>query len=152
MRASMRTGHHRTEPCQTAGVFGRDHHAEAVAQRIDHLMEAVFVADDRDRLARLAEHLAPDFVYVSPEAVFDGAEGLSDAFARYRRESWRGARLRRTSELEMHHGYFRYSWERVESGAVVMEGWSFGSVDDTGAIDRVVAFEGLVPGAQAEPG
>ena len=117
MRASMRTGHHRTEPCQTAGVFGRDHHAEAVAQRIDHLMEAVFVADDRDRLARLAEHLAPDFVYVSPEAVFDGAEGLSDAFARYRRESWRGARLRRTSELEMHHGYFRYSWERVESGA-----------------------------------
>jgi hypothetical protein len=133
-------------------VFGRDHHAEAVAQRIDHLMEAVFVADDRDRLARLAEHLAPDFVYVSPEAVFDGAEGLSDAFARYRRESWRGARLRRTSELEMHHGYFRYSWERVESGAVVMEGWSFGSVDDTGAIDRVVAFEGLVPGAQAEPG
>ena len=152
MRASMRTGHHRTEPCQTAGVFGRDHHAEAVAQRIDHLMEAVFVADDRDRLARLAEHLAPDFVYVSPEAVFDGAEGLSDAFARYRRESWRGTRLRRTSELEMHHGYFRYSWERVESGAVVMEGWSFGSVDDTGAIDRVVAFEGLVPGAQAEPG
>ena len=148
----MPTGHHRTEPCQTAGVFGRDHHAEAVAQRIDHLMEAVFVADDRDRLARLAEHLAPDFVYVSPEAVFDGAEGLSDAFARYRRESWRGARLRRTSELEMHHGYFRYSWERVESGAVVMEGWSFGSVDDTGAIDRVVAFEGLVPGAQAEPG
>jgi hypothetical protein len=133
-------------------VFGRDHHAEALAQRIDHVMEAVFVADDRDRLARLAEHLAPDFVYVSPEAVFDGAEGLSDAFARYRRESWRGTRLRRTSELEMHHGYFRYTWERVERDAVVMEGWSFGSVDDTGAIDRVVAFEGLVPGAQAKPG
>jgi hypothetical protein len=132
-------------------VFGRDHHAEAVAQRVDHLMEAVFVADDRDRLARLAEHLAPDFVYVSPEAVFDGAEGLSEAFARYRRESWRKTRLRRTSALEMHHGYFRYTWERVEGDAVVMEGWSFGSVDDTGAIDRVVAFEGLVPGAQAEP-
>jgi len=132
-------------------VFGRDHHAEAVAQRIDHLMDAVFVASDRERLARLTEHLAPDFVYISPEAVFDGAEGLSEAFARYRRESWRVIRLRRTSELEMHHGYFRYSWERVEDGAVAMEGWSFGSVDDAGAIDRVVAFEGLVPGAQAEP-
>ena len=121
-----------------------------MAQRIDHLMEAVFVADDRDRLARLAEHLAPDFVYVSPEAVFDGPEGLSEAFARYRRESWRAARLRRTSALEMHHGYFRYSWERLEGGAVAMQGWSFGSVDDSGAIDRVVAFEGLVPEGQAD--
>ena len=109
-------------------------------------MEAVFVADDTERLTRLADHLAPDFVYVSPEAVFGGAAGLSEAFARYRRESWREARLRRTSALEMHHGYFRYTWERVERGVVAMEGWGFGSVDESGAIDRVVAFEDLVPG------
>jgi hypothetical protein len=32
-----------------------------------------------------------------------------------------------------------------------MEGWGFGSVDESGAIDRVVAFEGLVPGAQTNP-
>lgn len=108
------------------------------------------MTDDRDRLDRLAEHLAPDFVYVSPEAVFDGAEGLSEAFARYRHESWRGTRLRRTGALEMHHGYFRFSWERVEEGTVAMEGWSFGSVDESGAIDRVVAFEGLVPGGATE--
>ena len=132
-------------------MFGRDHHAEAVAQRIDHIMEAVFVADEQDRLERLAAHLAPDFVYVSPEAVFDGAEGLSEAFARYRHESWRAARLRRTSALEMHHGYFRFTWERLEGAAVAMEGWSFGSVDDSGVIDRVVAFEGLVPGGDADP-
>jgi len=31
-----------------------------------------------------------------------------------------------------------------------MQGWSFGSVDDSGAIDRVVAFEGLVPEGQAD--
>ena len=127
-------------------MFRRDHHAEAVAARIDHLMEAVFVADDRERLTRLADHLAPDFVYVSPEAVFGGADGLSEAFARYRRESWRETLLRRTSVLEMHHGYFRYTWERLEAGVVAMEGWSFGSVDERGAIDRIVAFEGLVPG------
>jgi hypothetical protein len=132
-------------------VFRRDHRAEALAARIDHLMEAVFVTDDRERLARLADHLAPDFVYVSPEAVFDGAQGLSDAFAPYRREPGRGTRLRRTSALEVHHGYFRYTWERVERGVVAMEGWSFGSVDGSGAIDRVVAFEGLVPGEHADP-
>ena len=127
-------------------MFRRDHHEEAVAARIDHLMAAVFDPDDRERLTRLADHLAPDFVYVSPDAVFGGAAGLSEAFARYRRESWRDTVLRRTSVLEMHHGFFRYTWERLERGVVAMEGWGFGSVDESGAIDRVVVFEGLVPG------
>jgi hypothetical protein len=138
--------------CQTARVFGHDRRSEDVARRIDHLMEAVLVADGHDRVTRIAEHVAPDFVYVSPEAVFDGAEGLSEAFARFRHDAWRDTRLRRTSPVEMHHGYFRYSWARVERGATTVEGWSFGSVDESGAIDRVVVFEGLVPGAGDGPG
>ena len=127
-------------------MFRRDHQDEAIAQRIDHLMAAVFVPDDGERLEALTRHVAPDFVYVSPEAVFEGPQGLSDAFARYRNEGWWQTGLRRTSPVDLHHGYFRYAWERVERGATVMEGWSFGSLDDTGAICRVVAFEGLVPG------
>jgi hypothetical protein len=51
--------------------------------------------------------------------------------------------------VEQHHGYFRFTWERVERGAVVMSGLAFGSLDESGAIDRIVAFEGLVP-AQVE--
>jgi hypothetical protein len=27
-----------------------------------------------------------------------------------------------------------------------MSGWAFGSLDESGAIDRIVAFEGLEPG------
>jgi hypothetical protein len=127
-------------------LFGGDRSADAVAQRIDHLMVAVFVPDGRDRMARLSRHLSPDFVYVSAEAVFDGAEGLSEAFARFRREEWRQTELRRTSAVDMHHGWFRYTWERLERGAVAMEGWGFGSVNEAGAIRRVVAFEGLTPG------
>jgi hypothetical protein len=34
----------------------------------------------------------------------------------------------------------------VERGAVVMSGLAFGSLDESGAIDRIVAFEGLEPG------
>ena len=67
-------------------MFGHDHRAEEIDERIDHLMAAVFVADDTDRLERLTRHLSFDFVYVSPEAVFEGAAGLSEAFARFRRE------------------------------------------------------------------
>jgi hypothetical protein len=132
--------------CQTARVFGHRHRDEELAERIDHLMAGVFVADDGERMETLTRHVAPDLVYVSPEAVFEGPPGLSDAFARYRNErEWRTS-LRRTSPVDLHHGYFRYTWERMERGATAMEGWSFGSLDETGAICRVVTFEGLVPG------
>ena len=127
-------------------MFHHHHRAESVAERIDHLMIAVFIPDDRERVEKIAQELAPDFVYVSPRAVVDGAEGLSDAFARYRHEAWRHTALRRTSAVDVHHGHFRYSWEREEAGEIAMEGWSFGWVDAGGRIARIVSFDGLVPG------
>ena len=108
-------------------MFGHDHEGEQIAERIDHLMAAVFVADEDERMEALTRHVAPDLVYVSPEAVFEGPQGLSDAFSRYRSEAWWQTGLRRTSPIDLHHGYFRFTWERVERGATVMEGWSFGS-------------------------
>jgi hypothetical protein len=127
-------------------VFRHAHKDEEIATRIDHLMAAVFVSDEDERLEALSRHVAPDFVYVTPEAVFEGTDGLSDAFARYRKEGWGKTGLRRTSPVDQHHGFFRFSWERVERGVTVIDGWSFGSLDDSGAICRVVTFEGLVPG------
>jgi hypothetical protein len=132
--------------CETAPVFRHDHQDEELAERIDHLMLGVFVVDDHERMESLSRHVAADFVYVTPEAIFEGPEGLSDAFARYRHEGWWQTGLRRTSPVQLHHGYFRFSWERVERGATVMEGWSFGSLDEEEAICRIVTFEGLVPG------
>jgi hypothetical protein len=127
-------------------VFRHGHEDEQVAERIDQVMAALFVADEGERMQVLHRHVAPDLIYVSPEAVFEGAEGLSDAFSRYRNEAWWHTALRRTSPIDLHHGYFRFTWERVERGATAMAGWSFGSLDDGGAIRRVVSFEGLVPG------
>jgi hypothetical protein len=127
-------------------VFRHGHDDVEIAERIDRLMVAVFAKDDDERLDTLTRHVAPDLVYVTPEAVFEGPAGLSEAFARYRHEGWWATGLRRTSPVDLNHGYFRYSWERVERGATVMEGWSFGWLDEGGAICRVVTFDGLVPG------
>jgi hypothetical protein len=140
------------EPARLPEVFRHerhhDHHAESVAERIDHLMVGVFVADDDERSAKLSEHLASDFEYINRQGVYDGADGLAEAFSHYRQEPWRHTSLRRTSNVDLHHGYFRYTWQRVEDGAEAVEGWSFGFLDDTGAIRRVVSFEGLdVPGS-----
>ncbi len=147
----MRSGLRRAERdsvdplCETAQVFGHDHRDEKIETRIDHLMAGVFVVNDDERMESLAAHVAPDFVYVSPEAVFEGPQGLSDAFTRHR-NAVRWTSLQRTSPVDIHHGYFRYCWERIERGTVAMEGWSFGWLDEAGAICRVVTFEGLVPG------
>ncbi len=133
-------------------MFAADHEAKAIATRIDRLMAAVFKEDVDERLASLRRHVAPDFVYVTPEAVFEGPEGLSEAFALYRRADRRPVTLRRTSSIDLHHGYFRFTWKRMERGVTAMEGWSFGSLDEERAIGRVVTFEGLVPGVLDEDG
>ncbi len=129
----------------------RHHHPDSVAERIDALMAGVFVADDRDRVERLSEQLAPGFVYISPGAVVDGPDGLSDAFSHYRSDPWLATKLSRTSAVDLHHGHFRYSWARSEQGRVAMEGWSFGWLADDGRIARIVSFDGLVPGAVRSP-
>jgi hypothetical protein len=126
-------------------VFRRNHRGEVLAVRIDHIMTSVVLPDDGARLDALAAHLAPDVVYVSPRAVVDGPAGVSEAFERLRRADRQPASLRRTSPVDAHHHYFRFTWERVERGTVVMSGWIFGSLDESEAIDRIVAFEGLEP-------
>jgi hypothetical protein len=116
-----------------------------VAERVDQLMLAVFLTDDRERLRRMHEQVADDFVYISPAAVVDGAEGLSDAFGHYRHESQHNS-LHRTTDVDLHHNYFRYAWRREQDGRITMEGWSFGWVNPDGKLQRIVSFDGLFPG------
>jgi hypothetical protein len=137
--------------CQTAPVLPHlhHHHPETVAARIDALMAAVFELDDALRLSHLKGDLATDFVFVTPSAVVDSAEGLSDVFSHYRHDAWRHASLRRSSPVEVHHGYLRFSWERVEGGQVAMAGWGFGQIDEEGRLRRLVTFDGMVPASEA---
>jgi hypothetical protein len=116
-----------------------------ISDRIDQLMLDVFVPDERERIPRLAEHLAPDFVFVSPTAVFEGAQGLSDAYSTYRHDEWLRVVVRRTSEVDAHHAHFRFAWERSERGQPATRGWSFGWVDAGGRISRIVTFNDPVP-------
>jgi hypothetical protein len=109
-------------------------------------MVAVFLPDERERIPRLAEHLASDFVYITPSAVVEGAQGLSDAYSRFRHEEWRHTAMRRASDIDMHHAHFRYAWERLDSGRTVAHGWCFGWVDAEGRISRIVSFNDPMTG------
>jgi hypothetical protein len=107
--------------CEIAAVALR-RRPETVADRIDQLMAAVSIADERERLQRLAEHLAPD------------------AYTRFRHDGWLRITLRRSSEVDMHHTHFRYAWESLEGSRAAMKGWCFGWVDAEGKISRIVSF------------
>ncbi len=126
-------------------MFRRHHSEDPLADRIDDLMAAVFIDVDRERLEKLAGHLAPDFVYISPQTVVEDAEGLSEAFSRFRQDEQLPATLHRTSAVDVHDARFRYSWERAEGDEIAMEGWSFGWMDASGLVSRIVSFDGLVP-------
>jgi hypothetical protein len=130
--------------CETAVVPRRRQFA-TLSDRIDQLMLDVFVRDDGERISRLEDHLASDFVFVSPTAVVEGAQGLSDAYSTYRHDEWLQVALRRSSQVDMHHAHFRYAWERLERGTAVTRGWSFGWVDAAGRISRIVSFNDPVP-------
>jgi hypothetical protein len=122
-----------------------EHHPESVAQRIDELMAGVVVQDDFERMAQLTPHVAPDFVYITPISVVDGVAGLSEVFSHDRHDPQREPGLRRTSGVDMHHEYFRFTWERTEHGHPVQDGWAFGQVDDAGRLRRLVTFDGAPP-------
>jgi hypothetical protein len=111
-------------------------------------MAAVFIDDDRERLEKLAEDLAPDCVYICPHTVVEGVEGLSEAFSRFRQDEQLRAILRRTSTVDVHHAHSRYSGERAEGDEITMEGWSFGWMD-AGLLSRIGPFDGLVPGGSS---
>jgi hypothetical protein len=128
------------------------HHSDSVADRIDELMIAVFLADEHERIPRLTEHLAADFVYVDPSGVNEGPQGLSDAYSRVRHDQWLHFSVRRTSEIDMHHAHFRYAWESLENGETVTRGWSFGWVDAEGKISRIVSFDDPVPNRDTKVG
>jgi hypothetical protein len=127
-------------------MFRHHHDPETLAERIDQLMVAVFIFSDRERLEKLAENMAPDFVSISPQTVVEGPDGLSEAFSHFRHDARHPTILHRTSDVDVHHAYFRYSWQRTEHDEIPVEGWSFGWMNATGLISRIVSFDGLVPG------
>lgn len=127
-------------PCFATTIIPRPSLSE-----IDQLMVAAFLSDHQERIRRMAEHLADDFVYISPSAVVDGAEGLSDAFSHYRHDSPQ-MKLLRTTDVDAHHTYFRFAWRREQAGRVDLEGWAFGWLNPEGKIGRLVSFDGLTPG------
>ena len=112
-----------------------------LGETIDALMSCFTIAGADERLAKIRDLVASDFVFVNPGFVAEGPEELSDAFGRFLAFLEGGVTITRTSEVELHHDHFRYSWARDRRGQVEMEGCDFGWVGDAGELRRLVVFD-----------
>lgn len=56
-----------------------------------------------------------------------------------------GTRLEVTSEIEMHHDKFRFTWRMLlANGEVFLDGIDFGELDTNGKLHRIVGFFGAL--------
>jgi hypothetical protein len=71
----------------------------------------------------------------------DGISAMTDTVLTH----FPGHRFRRTSEIDAHHVFGRYSWELVApDGATAVTGTDIVEVDDAGQLTRIIGFFGEV--------
>jgi hypothetical protein len=116
-----------------------------IAEIIDALMSSFSITRAEERLARIRALVASDFLFVNPGFVAEGPEELSAAVGEFMAFLDKGVTIARTSEVELHHDYFRYSWARYRGGQIEMEGCDFGWIGDAGQLKRLVVFDHLGP-------
>ncbi|MCL4445770.1 MAG: hypothetical protein M1134_02680 [Actinobacteria bacterium] len=111
---------------------------------IDELLGAVGIEDGGERSDCVRSVVASDFLYVDPRFVAASPKGLVDAFGWFRSEIGDEVEIVRTSEVEVNHDYFSYTWAQVRDGETVAEGFAFGCMDRSGQIRQIVNFEGQI--------
>jgi len=61
-------------------------------------------------------------------------------------QRFRGARVIRTSEVDEHHTFLRYTWRIVTAdGSLVHEGIDIGEVTTDGRLQQIIAFDDSLP-------
>jgi hypothetical protein len=123
------------------GIMG----AVQVSDTIDALMEAATIPGDDERLARIRQLVTEDFVFVNPGFIAEGPDALARTLGRFMGFLGNAIRVVRTSEVDQHHGHFRYTWARHRGDQIEMEGCDFGWADEAGRLKRLVVFDHILP-------
>jgi hypothetical protein len=94
----------------------------------------------RDQLIRMV--WAEDGRLIDPPLAATGQDEISKMAATLQSQ-FPDHRFQRSSALDEHHNYFRFSWDLVaEDGSVALTGLDVGEVSDEGAIVRITGFFG----------
>jgi hypothetical protein len=107
---------------------------------------AAWTEPDPDRRAELvARAWAPGGTLVDPPLEAEGHEGLA-GLAAVIDAHYPGHTFRRTSGIDAHHAFVRFSWELVgPDGAIAVAGIDIGELADDGRLRRITGFFGDLP-------
>lgn len=119
-----------------------------ITMTIDTWLDAYGEPDETRRTGLIAQVWAPHGTLADPPFEGTGHAEINGLVAAALRQ-FPGHRFRRTSGVDAHHGYARYSWDLVgPDGQVAVSGLDVAEVDDEGRLVRVAGFFGELP-AQA---
>ena len=119
---------------------------------IDTYLNAWTEQDPARRAQLIEEAWAPDGQLVDPPLSAQGRCEISD-MASALQGQFPGHCFRRSSEIDEHHGRFRFAWELVSTdGAVALAGVDVGQLDGKGQIDQITGFFGELVPANARMG
>lgn len=116
---------------------------------IDTWLDAYGEPDETRRADLIAQVWAPAGTLADPPFEGTGHAEISGLVAAALQQ-FPGHRFRRTSGIDAHHGYARYSWELIgPDGQLAVGGLDVAQVDKDGKLVRVAGFFGDLPARQA---
>ena len=124
----------------------------AVTALIDRYCDVWNEPDGNRRRTLLAALWAPGATYTDPSVHAKDAEALLAHIAKVRAKR-PGAKVLRSSEVDMHHGYARFAWRVVQAdGTRLPEGLDIAFVSpEATMILRIIGFFGPLASGAAVP-
>lgn len=110
---------------------------------IDRYCDVWSEPDERRRVELLASVWGPQATYTDPSVHAATAEELLSHLTKVQARR-PGARVVRTSEVDVHHGIARFAWHVVQAdGTALPEGLDIAFISSDGArIERIIGFFG----------
>lgn len=116
---------------------------------VDAYLAAFGEPDPVRRRRLIGDAFGPEGSLTDPPLTAIGHDGLDEMFV-VAQSHYVGHTFRRTSGVDVHHGFARYEWQLVApSGDVAVGGTDFARLDDNGRLADVVGFFGPIPDLEA---
>ncbi len=115
------------------------------AATVDAYLAAFGEPDPVRRRRLIGDAFGPEGPLTDPPLAAAGHDGLDEMFA-IAQSHYVAHTFRRTSGVDIHHGFARYEWELVSpDGDVAVTGTDFARLDDNARLADVVGFFGPIP-------
>jgi len=120
-----------------------------LSNTVDTYLTAWNETDTNSRDKLIQEVWATDGRLVDPPLAASGHDEISDMAAALHAQ-FPGHQFRRASEVDEHHGHFRFAWRLVApDGSVAISGVDVGALDENGRIAQITGFFGDLPVSDA---